>query len=145
MSLSSSPSLQAHSPPPSSHNSDHHRKRRSEGREIDKPEKRIKSSNKDDRHKISAKTINQTKLDDTKDMSCRHSTTDHYSHRRDKEAISKKSKQDSKSIHKIDYWIVPSIRVRIVDQNFKKGRYYNMKVSLHHVISRIKILLIMYF
>ena len=147
MCLSSSPSLQAHSPPPSSYNTGHYRKRRSERHDIDKAEKRVKSSDKDDRysHKLSSETINQRKHDDSKYVSYHHSTTDRHSHTRDKETMSKTSKQDSKSTHKIDYWIVPSIKVRIIDQNFKKGRYYNMKVSLHHVVYKINILLIMYF
>lgn len=61
---------------------------------------------------------------------------DNYSSRESDSHLSKSSSRHSEDTSHHDLarerlWVAPNLRVRIVDRKFKKGKYYNTKVSVH--------------
>lgn len=43
---------------------------------------------------------------------------------------SSKDQQISEQVSKRNSWLYPNLRVRMVDKRYKKGKYYNSKVSV---------------
>ncbi|CAH1783638.1 unnamed protein product [Owenia fusiformis] len=44
-------------------------------------------------------------------------------------------RESKRSVKQKNYWLRPHLRVRIVDENYKKGKYYNTKVKIVDVVS----------
>jgi G patch domain/KOW motif-containing protein len=67
------------------------------------------------------------------DSHSKHHKTDY--HRADASSPPSKSSSNKKSEDSRSFWLRKDLRVRVVDKNYKKGRYYKEKVVVVDVIS----------
>ncbi|KAL8580361.1 hypothetical protein ACOMHN_037460 [Nucella lapillus] len=92
-------------------------------------------SHKDEKHNSesrSHKDEKRKKKEEESDRKRKHDSRDsHQSKHHKSDSTSSKSSRSASS----PSWMRPNLRVRIVDKNFKKGRYYKEKVVIVDVIS----------
>ncbi|KAJ7328638.1 hypothetical protein OS493_023908 [Desmophyllum pertusum] len=94
---------------------------------LDKAKENSRRSEKE--HKADKRSRDDDRVSEKHRESSKHS-------KKDKDDSKSKSSSHKESETPAKCWLYPQIRVRIISKDFKKGKYYNMKVQVVDVVSR---------